>query len=115
MSKQKIREWLEKQNQLWLEIASKADIIHQYTQDPRGWVSVDDRLPNGSYAHVLVYCDGGHVDRTFYCTDRNFLASSRDAGSYSRKRHGKNSGYFELSHKFGYKITHWMPLPEPPK
>ena len=40
MSKQKIREWLV-ENYAILADAEMADIIHQYTQEQSGWVSVD--------------------------------------------------------------------------
>ncbi len=81
------------------------------------WISVEDSLPEFKYAcgYVLVACEGGNVDKSFFNMDREYLASARDAGSYSRKLQGKASGYFEISHRYGYKITHWMPLPEPPQ
>lgn len=89
-------------------------LIDKYTKDQSAWVSVDDRLPEGDYNHVLVACEGGYIGRSFYCTDKDFLRSSKSAGCYSRKAHGKNSGFFDLSHQSGYKITHWQPLPLPP-
>ncbi len=56
------------------------------------WISVKDRLPEpGSY--VLVFTDD-HCDYTAHY-----------------------DGYWWLSGKpaLSYKVTHWMPLPEPPK
>ena len=81
------------------------------------WISVEERLPAFEHGcgYVLVACEGGNVDKSFFNTDRNYLAEANDAGACSRKRQGKNSGYFEISHRYGYRITHWMPLPEPPK
>ena len=81
------------------------------------WISVDDRLPifQNDCGYVLVACEGGNVDRSFFNMNRKHLSELKSSGSYSRKVHGKSSGYFEASHRYGYKITHWMPLPEPPK
>jgi hypothetical protein len=78
------------------------------------WISVEDRLPEKDQCYVIVACEGGYVDKTFYSKNREFFWL-RAAGSYSRRKQGKASGYFQLSHEYGYKITHWMPLPEPPK
>ena len=73
------------------------------------WISVDERLPDSDNCYVLVLCEGGNVDKTFFSLNRDF--HRRAGNSYSRKDQGKLSGYFELSHKYGYKITHWLPLP----
>ena len=76
------------------------------------WISVDDKLPDEDFCYVLVACEGGKIDVTFYSEDRELLKNY--GNSYSRKCQGKLSGYFSLSHAYGYEITHWMPLPEPP-
>lgn len=62
------------------------------------WISVEDRLPKGEFDWVLVYADGAISTIAF----------------------NKNKGFFE---PIGYScwnisidsITHWQPLPEPPK
>lgn len=79
------------------------------------WIKCSDRLPEFKHdaGYVLVACDGGNVDKSFFCKNIEFLAGSKT--SYSRKTHGKESGYFEISHRYGYKVTHWMPLPNPPE
>lgn len=77
------------------------------------WISVKDRLPDKDNIYVLVACEGGNVDITFYSSTRELL--SIYGNSYSRKSQGKESGYFKLSYEYGYKITHWMPRPEAPK
>lgn len=79
-------------------------------EEAQRWISVDERLPEFGHGYVLVLCDGGNVDKTFFSANREF--HKRAGGSYSRKDQGKQSGYFELSHKYGYKITHWKLLPE---
>jgi len=75
------------------------------------WIKVVDRLPE-TQGYVLVATDTGLVDATFYSPNREFL---RRSGSYSRKSQGKESGYFELAYKGGYRITHWMRLPSHPE
>lgn len=116
ITKDQIVYWLNNNGIQSVSDEDLVNIIEQCFNDlsPK-WVSVDDELPEGSMAHVLVFCEGGNIDKSFYCTDREFLSKGLSSGCYSRKKHGKNSGYFDLSHKHGYKITHWMPLPEPPK
>ena len=80
------------------------------------WISVEDRLPDLNYQNVLVFCDGGGIRTTKFHSDR--FAFKRlgwpKSNCYTRKLLGKLSGHFMLSHDSGYKVTHWMPLPEPP-
>jgi hypothetical protein len=53
------------------------------------WISVDDRLPE-KYSQVLAFTDYGDTDSVYF---------------------------FALDKTWGHpdKITHWMPLPAPPK
>ena len=77
------------------------------------WISVNDRLPEKKNSHVLVFCEGGNIDKSFCINDRD-IAKSYFNGVYTRKSHGKYSACFQICHKYGYKVTHWMPLPNPP-
>lgn len=81
------------------------------------WISVDERLPDFKHCagYVLVACDGGNVDVSFFSLNREYLSKLKDSGRYSRGRQGKNSGFFLISHETGHKVTHWMPLPQPPE
>jgi hypothetical protein len=83
----------------------------------RRWISVEDRLPDSDLQNVLAFCDGGNIQTTRFHSDR--FAFKRlgwpKSNCYTRKLLGKLSGHFMLSHDSGYKVTHWMPLPEPPK
>ena len=70
------------------------------TNVPSKWIPVAERLPEKTRVpkDVLVYhklgnC-GMYVDRAWYCSDRNKWISAL----------GMN-----------LKVTHWMPMPEPPK
>lgn len=77
------------------------------------WTDVNTELPKEDNCYVLVACEGGNVSESFYSTNRDFLKC--EGSSYSRKVQGKNSGFFALCHKYGYKITHWMNKPKHPK
>jgi hypothetical protein len=55
----------------------------------QAWISVDERLPQ-KHDEVLVFCDGAR--------QLDFICSS--------------GRWYDHDHK---KVTHWMPLPEPPK
>ncbi|WP_276756557.1 DUF551 domain-containing protein [Pseudoalteromonas marina] len=78
------------------------------------WIDVNKEMPKEAYSHVLVYCEGGNITKSYCISDRE-QAKSYFTGSYSRKSHGKWSACFGLSWEYGYKVTHWMPLPKPPR
>ena len=62
----------------------------------REWVSVNDRLPDN--ANGVIVCDefGFVYPACYYTFDKCWMYSFTDE-------------------RCGHKITHWMPLPEPPK
>lgn len=71
-----------------------------------GWISVKDSLPRSVINKVLVYLD--HDD----------LGGYIGYGHYENYQ-GKETWY-DLEHSepfavYGYRVTHWMSLPEPPK
>lgn len=86
--------------------------LAQAQQESR-WISVDERLPEEN-CHVLVACEGGNVAATFYAIDHSFFDHAH-GHKLSRKKHGKYSKHFELARQYGYRITHWMPLPPAPE
>ena len=60
-----------------------------------GWISVKDRMPEESGRYIVYAVDGGALHHT---TVAQFQKS------------------FHLSGRMAYwKVTHWMPIPEPPK
>ena len=78
------------------------------------WISVEDELPSENYSHVLVYCKGGNIEKT-YCIRNRDDAKSYFEGSYTRSNQGKWSACFKICWEYGYTVTHWMPLPKPPE
>jgi hypothetical protein len=59
------------------------------------WISVKDRLPDESI-HVRWLCADGVEDVGFFFKEKGNLFATWDLCSYSE-------------------VTHWQPLPEPPK
>jgi hypothetical protein len=104
MSKQKIREWLVENtgcfyNDNRITMNEAADIIHQYTQEQSGWVSVDDELPENG------------VEVLFYIAELNQI----ELGAYKGSKCSWVTPYSDMEHRCGDGwVTHWMPLPLPP-
>ena len=68
------------------------------------WVSVEDRLPK-DYTSVLAFCEGTERNGTTMCT-----AQGRNEFWYIPTEVGRLS-----FPKMQYKVTYWMPLPQPPQ
>lgn len=69
------------------------------------WISVEDRLPEDNL-NVLVYAIGDNENSVIAMT------------GYTHKMYGYNIEGWRSPWQYffyEYKITHWMPLPEPPK
>lgn len=100
-----------------------------------GWISVNDRLPEDG-EHVLVVCEIhpiGRASRKYVCEafyTRKFSisdVSSEDDIAYDYNEEDDEyylkEGWYECVHNWDeYSsiiiddfVTHWMPLPEPPK
>lgn len=64
------------------------------------WISVKDRLPEceGSY---IVYTERGSIYASHFYTEKRF------ASGYVREA--------QWSQRGTVKVTHWMPIPQPPK
>lgn len=81
------------------------------------WIDTDEKMPE-SDDYYLVACKGGHVTLSYYLKDRvrakDIFCGINKFSSYTRKEQGKASAHFEISHRYGYKIEYWMPLPKHP-
>lgn len=80
--------------------------VSALTHPHGGWISVEDRLPdtNGTY---IVYAP------TYYGGSSSGLDNIN--GIMFARRRGRNWSIEVGYHKRPNCVTHWMPLPEPPK
>lgn len=95
------REWL-------ISVADVQRILLEVpTVEPNlGWISVKDRLPKSMANEVLVWLK------------HKALVGYIGLGHY--EKYNGQEIWFDLEHGEafsirGYTVTHWMPLPEPPK
>ena len=78
------------------------------------WISVDDRLPekDGGYLVVTNYF-GNHQSINV----RSFAKVGETVNEYDLA--GEKNVWYRYDSEYGYvstdSVTHWMPLPEPPK
>jgi len=73
----------------------------EYIRAPQ-WISVEDRLPD-QYLHILVYCNRAKNSNTW--AEIHIAYLSQDGWHLP----------FRSDYELLTKITHWMPLPEPPE
>ena len=73
-------------------------------QEPK-WISVEERLPDAKTA-VLVY------GQRYVFNGKQIETFPMEHVAYTR---GKDEGWFSWDSSDGISVTHWMPLPEPPK
>lgn len=84
----------------YTDIEDIADHLIRNGVTVQEWISVDDRLPEyeGTY---LVYTEIGSIYASHFYTKKRF------ASGYVREA--------QWSQRGTVKVTHWMPLPKPPK
>jgi len=74
------------------------------------WISVKDRLPEEhGYDAYLVYLDIGHVMIADFYPEEHEKYYKQDE-SYWDSRDST-----DMCDLLSHHVTHWMPLPEPPK
>lgn len=79
------------------------------------WISVEDRLPSEEELHksILVYCSKGiHTARFFSQLTEAGTVGGWECCNYCG---GESKVTFNNATYTESKITHWMPLPTPPK
>ena len=77
-----------------------ADVYAQFAKVPR-WISVEERLPE-EQGDCLVLYSFGETNADYFTGVMYFIR-------YDERPHFENDGLY------GLHVTHWMPLPEPPK
>ena len=111
--------WRDEDERLIDDADEKREYIKQWLPDlptVGGWISVKDRLPESSGLKVIVSAKTtpesalqtkavfvaflGYGDGKWYTPDVDFMASAKTG----------NDNVHPV-----WEITHWMPLPEPPK
>lgn len=78
-----------------------ADYLIRHGITVQEWISVDDRLPeysNDGFADAVLVTDGFVQHMAYFVGGEWRFAESG-----------------EIKEPMWYRITHWMPLPEPPK
>ena len=103
---------LQKPNKCTFEQLADFLIAHGVTVQE--WISVKDRLPeqDGEYLIYKVWGTRGWCDKLYFAKD------GRKVDKYDFGRKWKNVWY-KYDSEWGYisidYVTHWMPLPQPPK
>ena len=118
----------------WAEVIADGLIAHGVTVQE--WISVKDRLPENG-VHVLLCCEmhryGGEIAGKYICDGYYAEANKIIAGGFPDDCDCEYSeeddeyylceGWYEVIKNWGDynsvtvedSVTHWMPLPEPPK
>jgi hypothetical protein len=71
-----------------------AEILYTAGYRKHEWISVEERLPESH--DTILYSDGESVDACYFLDDHFVTLDTYEADTI-------------------YGVTHWMPLPEPPK
>ena len=70
------------------------------------WINVKDRLPE--FELPVFVCDNKNADSRFICRLESITKSSNgQSHTWLEGNSGHDTWYYD--------VTHWMPLPEPPK
>ena len=72
------------------------------------WVSVDDRLPDKDGCYIVTACDEGCSCGDGIWYDTVVIEAEHYKGEWSWNENGTEYDITDL-------VTHWMPLPKPPK
>ena len=72
------------------------------------WVRVEERLPESIVNKVLVYCENGYIGYGHY-------EKYQGEETWYNLESGEPFASWNLENCSPYKVTHWMPLPNPPE
>ena len=86
----------------------------------RKWISVKDRLPSQDGYYLVAYKLDVIPPRWHFSVYPFSLdLYNTDKFDFPRKKYKGKSGFYFYDSEYGYceddRVTHWMPLPEPPK
>ena len=90
----------------WDEIIDVLENLPTLTP-PNEWIRVEDRLPKSIINKVLVYCENGYIGYGYY-------ADYKGEKIWYNRESGKPFSAWDIDDCNSYKVTHWMPLPDPP-
>ena len=72
------------------------------------WISVDDRLPDKDGCYIVTACDEGCSCGDGIWYDTVVIEAEHYKGEWSWNENGTEYDITDL-------VTHWMPMPNPPK
>ena len=76
------------------------DVVEFIIPDSPQWISVEDRLPEEQYVNIVFYEE----------KSKDIYIGYYNTGDYTHNKFWHSSGRL-----FVNTVTHWIPLPEPPK
>jgi hypothetical protein len=79
------------------------------------WISVKDRLPKPNSGRYLSWCGEKFCEIVGY-GDYEWEEDGDDMNGYGWFFERENDGFYDnMVFDYSGKVTHWMPLPEPPQ
>lgn len=82
------------------------------------WISVKDRLPE--HGRYLVYCESFIIQGEGYLMIASYFCDEMKTPPQECLAEDRAAGWWDWADEWGWyyklaNVTHWMPLPEPPK
>ena len=109
----------------WLDEPHEVEPIQNKTSnalnnDAMRWISVEERLPSQDEYYLVAYKLDVIPQRWhFNVYPFSLDLYNTDKFDFPRKKYKGKSGFYFYDSEYGYcedsRVTHWMPLPKPPK
>ena len=94
------------------ELVDQTEAVADYLLDSgvtvQEWISVNDELPKKITNKVIVLCKNGYIGYGHY---ENYMGNQ----TWYNLESGKPFTDWDLEDCESYEVTHWQPLPRPPK
>ena len=90
-------------------VERQADHLIAHGVTVQEWISVDDRLPENGQEVFVAYVfpfQNSLISKHFYSASIYYID---DGNGLVNRPHFENEGFH------GMRVTHWMPMPQPPK